>query len=494
MERTANFWHLAGFTPKQLEAIRVVERFQYVLFGGTRGPGKSYWLRWLLLYIVLELKACGILNPTVGLFCEDYPILRDRQIKRIKEEFPRSLGVVKSTQEEGLGFHLHSGGMIALRNLDDPSKYQGAEFAAVGIDEITKSEQEAFNLLRGSLRWPGVDAPKLLTTGNPGGIGHAWVKQLWIDGDFPEEYIEAGLGEQFAYVKGTPYDNPHLPAGYWQMLRSLPLALRRAWLQGDWDVFEGQCFDEWRTERHVCRPFEIPERWTRWRCVDWGYAEPFACYWLAEDPNTVSRDGRHRRYVYREAYAKGLTDPDQADLIREMSGQPVLQPEIELPREGPRPLGEYVGGLGRLVIPGREMEGGEEFEVTVADPSMWTQRSTRRETESTADVYEKHGIPLTKADNSRISGKRRVHQWLAWDDAEGELLYPDGKPGLQVFDTCRNLIRTLPALPYDESRPEDVDKKSEDHAYDALRYGLAWDLAGERDEPTHDDDYWAKAR
>lgn len=488
-------WHdLAGFTSKQTEGLDAADNYQYVLFGGTRGPGKSYWLRWTLLWIVLELKRFGIVSPTVGLFCEDYPVLRDRQIKRIKLEFPQWLGKVKASQEEGLGFHLHTGGMIALRNLDDASKYVGAEFAAIGVDEITKNPDGVFDLLRGSLRWPGLLAPRFLATGNPGGIGHLWVKQLWIDGIFPKEFTDQDLDKQFVYVKGTPYDNPHLPPAYWEMLRTLPKPLRRAWLAGDWDVFEGQAFGEWRQERHVCKDFEVPMSWPRWRAVDWGYAKPFCCLWVAQDPDTLSKDGVPRRYVYREAYGPGLTDPEQADLIRTMSGQPVIIPEEELPRVGPEPLGEYVGGLGRLVIPAQVVEGGEDFEVTLGDPSMWTQHSTRRETESSADVYEAHGVELTKADNSRISGKRRVHEALAWDDADGEALYEDGRPGLLVTESCPNLIRTLPALPYDPIRAEDVDTDAEDHAYDTVRYGLAWKVEGERVAPDGHKDYWRKAR
>jgi len=148
-----------GFLPKQWEAWDKIWLHRYVLYGGSRGPGKSYWLRRSLLSLHIYWAAMGLRDVTTGLFCETYPELRDRQISKIKQEFPLWLGEVKSTQEAGLGFYIredYGGGMIALRNLDDPSKYQSAEFAAIGVDELTKSTKQTFDILRGSLRWPGL--------------------------------------------------------------------------------------------------------------------------------------------------------------------------------------------------------------------------------------------------------------------------------------------------------------------------------------------------
>lgn len=445
------FSEMCGFTPWQWEATEIADAHLYTLAGGTRGPGKSHWARWWLLRRLLELKEQSIEAPTVGLFCEDYPTLRDRQIKKIAIEFPRAMGKVKSTQDAGLGFHLHDGGMIALRNLDDPSKYVGAEFAAIVVDEITKSPLDTFNILRGSLRWPGVERCPFHTTGNPGGIGHLWVKQYWIDGVLPSEMEE--LRDEFAYVRGTPDDNPHLDPAYWEMLRTLPPALSRAWLEGDWDVFEGQVFSEWRRELHVIDPVVIPKQWVRWRSVDWGYAAPMCCLWLARNPDTL------RVWVYRELYEAGLTDPEQAERIRQMT------------------------------------PGDERIRMTLADPSMWTKRTTERDTTSSADVYAEHGVRLTKADNDRLIGKRRVHDALQVVDGDGEFVHVDGLPGLQMFENCRNLIRTLPALPYDDVRVEDVDTDAEDHPYDTLRYGLARKVPGHRRSPKRGKrDYWAAAR
>lgn len=417
---------LAGFSGKQSTAYRAMKRKKFVLFGGARGPGKSYWLRWALLLRLLWLFwKYKIVGVRVGLFCEDYPQLKDRQISKISREFPQWLGVLKESQEHGLGFHLrpqYGSGVLALRNLDDPSKYQSAEFAGIGIDELTKNKAEVFDILRGSLRWAGVpDAEcKFLAATNPGSVGHLWVKSYWIDKQYPVNL--QSLANEFEFVRALPDDNPHLDPAYWHMLETLTPDLARAWRWGDWDVFAGQVFTQWRMDRHVVDPFEIPAEWKRWRAVDWGYTNPFACYWLSQEPTTG------RVVVYRELYERGWNDREQATEIRRLTGK------------------------------------AERVSVTYGDPSMWTKKTFEDRTFSTADEYARCGVPMVQADNHRLNGKRKLDMVLA--DLE------DGYPGLVVFRTCTNLIRTLPALPYDKVNVEDVDSDGEDHAYDALRYAL----------------------
>jgi hypothetical protein len=415
---------LVAFTPRQQDAMRAVYSHRYVLYGGARGGGKSYWLRWALVeYLIYLYQVHNLTGVRVMLACETYPDLRDRQITRIKREFPSWLGKLSDSLAEGLSFRLDpslGGGVIALRNLDDPSKYQSAEFAAIAVDELTKIDRETFDILRGSLRWPNLDHTVFLAATNPGGVGHAWVKALWIDRDFPPELRDRA--NEFIFIPALPSDNPHLSKAYWDELNSLPPTLRRAWVEGDWSVFSGMAFPTW-SEAHVVnlRADEIPAHWPRVVGIDWGFAQPFCALWLARDPDT----GRY--YVYREVYAAGLTDQQQARLIREHS------------------LGESIMHY-------------------YADPSLFSRNRTGAIVQSTADVYSAEGVALTPADNDRLSGKRKVDRLLQ--------PLPDGRPGLVVSSACRNLIRTLPALVYDEHNPEDVDTDQEDHAYDALRYAL----------------------
>lgn len=415
---------LMNLLPKQLEAWQGMFSHRYILFGGARGPGKSYLLRWAALtyclHLFLEYKITG---ARVGLFCETYPDLRDRQISKIKAEFPPWLGEVKETKEDGLCYFIraeYGGGYIALRNLDDPTKYQSAEFAGIFVDELTKIQRSTFDILRGSLRWPGVSHTVFMGASNPGSIGHMWVKQLWIDRQFPPELQERA--HEFLFVRALPKDNPYLDQSYWDELNSLPPQLASAWRDGNWDVFAGMAFNAWDRTKHTSPPRLIPDHWPKWRAIDWGKNAPFCCLWFTKEPDT------ERIYVYREAYQTDLTDVEQAKLVRDMTPK------------------------------------GENISFTYADPSMWTEKNMDGKVSSTATEYANCGVILTKADNDRLSGKRKVDRLLN--------NLPDGGPGLVIYETCPNLIRTLPALPYDNVKVEDVDTKAEDHAYDALRYGL----------------------
>lgn len=417
--RVSNLCH---WTDRQAEAWQAAMDHRFILYGGARGGGKSYFLRWFcLLYCVAMAQRNG--SITVGLFCNTYPELRDRQISKIKLEFPPWTGELKETTTGGLGYYLDEklgGGMIALRNLDDPEKYRSAEFAAIADDEVTLHDLETFNYLRGSLRWPGITRPVYAGGTNPGGKGHGWVKNFWVDRIFPPEMRP--LANEFRFVRSLPIDNPHLSTVYWDDLKTLPPNLARAWVEGDWSVFQGQAFSSWRYDLHVVKPFSLPDSWARWRAVDWGYSNPFCCLWLARNPDNG------RMYVYREAYQRDLTDRQQARLIMDMT------PPAE-----------------RVV-------------TTYADPSMWAAKSSGPAVTSTADEYLACGVMLTRADNDRLSGKRKLDRLLQ--------NLPDGMPAVQVFETCTDLIRTLPSLAYDKVKVEDIDTNQEDHAYDALRYGL----------------------
>jgi len=415
-----DFSGLTDFTERQWEALHATRSHRYVLYGGARGGGKSHLLRWFSLLFVLEqYKERQLKGVRVMLACEDYPSLQDRHLAKVRTEFPSWMGEMNEAAREYRVNETMGGGVIAFRNLDKPSKYQSAEFAAIAVDELTKNTRETFDILRGSLRWPGVNHTVFIGATNPGGPGHLWVKQLWLDDDMPVEL--RGKAEEFAFVRSLPVDNPHLEQSYWDELNSLPEGLRRAWVEGDWSVFAGQAFTGFRADRHVVKPFEIPAHWSMWRCVDWGYHAPFCCLWLAQDPDT------RRVYVFRELYARAVTDAQQAKMIVNNTPEHACT-------------------------------------VTWADPSMWAKKSAGDRVYSTADEYRQNGVVLTKGNNDRISGKRKVDRALA--------NLEDGEPGLQIMSNCRNLIRTLPALPYDETKVEDVDTDAEDHAYDCLRYGL----------------------
>lgn len=171
-----------------------------------------------------------------GLFCEDYGTLKDRQISKIATEFPSWLGSLKDNRDQGLGFHFaeeYGGGVIALRNLDDPTKYKSVEFAMIAVDEITQNRgEELFHILRGSLRWHGIDDTRFICGTNPDGPGQKWVRRFWIERRFPDEMLP--LADEFIFVQGLPKDNPYLSMQYWLDLNALPEKLRGSWRDGDW--------------------------------------------------------------------------------------------------------------------------------------------------------------------------------------------------------------------------------------------------------------------
>lgn len=426
-QQSIKFSDLVKFTPKQKEADAAVRLYKYILYGGAMGGGKSYWLRWegikLLLYYFAKYNIQGV---TVGLFCEDYPALKDRHLSKIKFEFPAWLGSYRGQDHNFVLNPEYGSGVLALRNLDDVSKYQSSEFAAILIDELTKNQREKFDFARTRLRWPGIEDVKFLAGTNPGGIGHAWVKDMWLDSKFDENEQEA---DKFFFIPAKAVDNPHIAQSYYKSLESLPEQLRKAFLEGDWDIFKGQYFSEWRREIHVCQPFQIPAEWKKFICLDYGFAKPSAVYWCAISPDGVV-------YLYRELYITGLTYSDLARRIIAMT------PESE------------------------------DIKYWVADPAIWAKKgddilSGAEKMESVHREVRKKGLLLLQGNNNRIVGWGVVREHLKPYEVEGKLTAK-----LQVFSICTDFIRTFPSLVYDAIRVEDVDSDGEDHAGDSVRYGL----------------------
>lgn len=224
-----------------------------------------------------------------------------------------------------------------------------------------------------------------------------------------------------AFIEDNPIGQDKDPE-YGQRLYEQGEKIAKAFLKGDWAVFAGQFISEFIYNRHACEPFEIPRGWIKFRGYDWGFAAPAAMVWLAKEPITG------RLYLYREYYEAGSTDPIQAERINDMSGI-------------------Y-----------------ERYSFTYADPSVWTKRTTGVEAVSTFDVFLRHGIYMTKADNDQLAKAKRLRTALAD-------IY-DGEPGLKVFKTCVNTIMEIEGLMSDPNRPELPMNNQTDHLYDALCYAL----------------------
>ncbi len=233
-EEKLKFSELTKFFPKQLEALEASKRFKYVLFGGSVGSGKSYWIRWSAIYWLMKYYAkYNIKGVRAGVFCEDYPSLNDRHLTKIKFEFPEWLGTFNEAKHEFTLAPEYGSGIIAFRNLDDPSKYLSVEFAVIAIDEINRNPKTTFDMLRSRHRWPGIKDTRFIAGCNP--LGEAWVKNMWVKRLFPPDEKEQ---YEFVFVPALPTDNPHLPVEYYKSLESLPENQRKAYLEGNWDAFD----------------------------------------------------------------------------------------------------------------------------------------------------------------------------------------------------------------------------------------------------------------
>lgn len=427
----------SNFQPKQKEAWRALldDDVKYLLYGGAAGGGKSYFLRWAAIGLGFYFyERYGTKGVTLGLFCEDYPALKDRQITKIKKEIPPELGRLVESRDEGYIFEAVNGVFkILLRNLDDPAKYASVEFAAVFVDELTKNPVDTFDDLRFRLRYPGIPSPKFVGATNPGGIGHAWVKQKWIQSDPTKPDREQN---RFLYIPSKVYDNEYIDKSYVLQLESLPEQKRKAFLEGSWDIFAGQVFSEWG-EKHIVKPFPIPDHWKRYLSLDPGYNAPFSLNWYA-----VDEQGHH--YKYRQIKLNG-------DGFQLKYGYPLTATR----------LAEVIIQINK--------DANEDYDYCAAGPDLWNRdlsvnpmKDGVTEGESAAETMLRLGIKLLKAPagpNYRYNKMQRYHEMLA--EA------PDGKPWYQVFSTCYDTIHSIPSLVYDEHQIEDVDTKGDDHDYDA---------------------------
>jgi hypothetical protein len=279
-------------------------------------------------------------------------------------------------------------------------------------------------------------------TSNPGGPGHSWVKKTFIDPTNPNAAFWATdeEGETICWPSGhtregeplfkrkfipaTLFDNPYLSDDgmYEANLLSLPEHQRRQLLEGDWDINEGAAFPEFNRKVHVVEPFDIPHNWPRFRAADYGYGSYSGVVWFAVAPD-------EQLIVYRELYVSKVLATDLADIIL-------------------------------------DLESSENIRYGVLDSSLWHKRGDTGP--SLAEQMIVKGCrwrPADRSKGSRVSGKNELHRRLQIDEFTEQ-------PRIVFFNNCTNTIAQLPSLPLDKNNPEDVDTKSEDHIYDALRYGI----------------------
>ena len=409
---------LEGY-PSERQREFFLSRARHTAYGGARGGGKSWAMRRKFILLALRYPGLNLL-----LLRRTLPELRENHLIPMQREL-YGFAVYNSAERV---FRFPNGSRIKLGycdTLQDVYQYQGQEYAVIGLEEATHFTEEQMRFLTTCNRTTRKDfSPRMYYTCNPGNVGHAWVKRLFID----RLYAENENPDDYLFIPARIYDNKVLleaDPNYIRQLEALPEELRRAHLDGDWDVHAGQYFREFSRDRHVIEPFEIPSWWRRFRSMDWGYNDPCCVLWHAVD-------GENRVYTYRELYVRETRAGEVASMVLELSR-------------------------------------GESISYTVASPDMWQKRGAVLsgaggfEGETLAELFTSSGLSLTPADNSRVPGWNRVRDFLA--------VAPDGRPNWLCFSDCRNLIRQLPALQFDQHNREDA-ADGDDHAPEALRYAL----------------------
>tara|TARA_Y100001937_G_scaffold123006_1_gene185174 strand:- start:6791 stop:8584 length:1794 start_codon:yes stop_codon:yes gene_type:complete len=388
-----------------------------VLYGGAAGGGKSYAM------IVDPLRYAHRPAHRALILRRSMPELRE-MIDKSRELYPQAFPGAKFREVEKL-WNFPSGAKVEFGFLErdaDVYRYQGQAYSWIGFDEITHLPTEfSWNYLASRLRTTDPTIKTYLRcTANPGGVGSHWVKKRYIEPTSPNQSFLGADGLTRKFIPAKLVDNPYLAKDgvYEQMLKSLPPLQRKQLLEGNWDVAEGAAFVEFDPKVHVIAPFALPLPWERVKGIDYGYASESCCLWGIIDMND------NTLIIYRELYRKGLTGEELGAIISDM--------EIEDP-----------------------------FSVNgVLDTAAWANTGTTGPT--VGEALLRAGHKLRRADKNRVQGKIQIHEYLK--------IRESGRPKLQIFNTCPNLIRELQSIPLSKNNPEDVDTHASDHAYDALRY------------------------
>lgn len=433
--------------PNAKQKLALQDKHKYVGYGGARGGGKSWFVR--VKAVLLAYKFPGI---QIMIVRKSYPELTANHVKPLKQMLKcgtsNALATYNDSKKE---MTFPNGSMILFRYCDtekDLDRYQGTEVDILFIDEATQLTEVQIKALCACVRGVNGFPKRIYMTCNPGGAGHAYIKRVFIDkvyeaGEYPEEYsfIQALVQDNTALMKADP--------DYVKQLEALPPKLKEAWLNGRWDVFEGAYFEEFRATpdinacaaagitpeealedrryTHVIKPFKPNPAWKYYRSYDWGYGKPFSCGWWA-----VDYDGT----AYRILELYGCTGTPNEGV--HWSNKEQFDKIYEIEHTHPWLKDVKVQG--------------------VADPSIWDGSHGI----SAAEEAEKHQLWFEPGVNDRIPGWMQVRERMKFDSKGYAMIY--------FFENCKDSIRTIPLMMYDEHKIEDLDTDLEDHACDDIRY------------------------
>lgn len=412
---------LGTLNAKQEEFLNAVGVYRYICYGGARGGGKTHALR-IIALLGAALKYPGI---RILILRRTYPELEANHIAPMRKMVPSELGTYNIQMHQ---FYFENGSTIKYGHFQSYDsafqEYQGQEYDWIMMDEATQFTEDEFRLMGGCLR--GVnDIPKtFFLTCNPGGIGHFWVKRLFIDRDFKKDGSEEERENprDYKFIQALVTDNKAMMKtadgkNYLKMLSSLPENIRKAHRYGDWDILSGNYFPEFGP-KHIIDPIQIKRHWAKYRAFDYGL-DMLAVGWFAIDE-------RGYTYLYRELLVKDLPVSDAAQVI-----------------------------LGNTGI-------GENIITTFAPSDIWSR--TKDSGKSMAELFMVNGVPIVKADRTRVQGWLQVKEFLKEDGK--------GIPYLRVFNTCRETIRCMKSIQTDTKNPNDCATQPHEltHACDMIRY------------------------
>lgn len=426
-----------SITKKQKAFIDAKE--DEVLYGGAAGGGKTY-----AQIMDAFIKAVTYPGMRQIIFRNSYPELNRSVILNALSVIPKELYTYSGTEHRMRFYNSSLLEFGYLASDSDVTNYQSAEYDIIRFDELTHFSEYQYRYMRSRLRGANSFPKQIKSSTNPGSRGHAWVKGMFIDkglsgapvteGGMTKIFIPARVGDNSFLTKADP--------GYVERLKTLPENEKRALLYGEWDIFEGQFFPEFKNDpehykdrhfSHVIAPFCPPPEWRIYRSFDFGYARPFSAAWWA-----VDYDKRLYRILELYGCAKDSSGSFLPNTGVKMTPGEIFSAMAETEKSHPWLKGKNILG--------------------VADPSIWDKsRGT-----SVAEEAEKKGIYFDKGDNTRRPGWMQVHYRLRFDE--------EGIPMMYVFSNCKGFIKTFPSLVYSKTDPEDLDTEGEDHIADEVRY------------------------
>lgn len=422
--------------PQPKQALALSCPATELFYGGAAGGGKSDFL---LMDFVQGAAKYG--KDWKGILIRQTNPQLEQLQQRAKELYIPLGAEYKSiaSGDSSNTWHFPNGATLKMRYLagvNDLDNYQGHEYTWVGIDELGNYPDPLFwtFMLSRCRNTKGIPV-YIRGTGNPGGRGHGWIKQRFIDGHEPNKIYKRQTGEgryiTSCFIPATLTDNKILETSdpnYRANLLALPPHLAKAMLYGDWNVFPNQIFGEFRVDKHVVKPYSLQDgAWFKFCSMDWGYTKPFCIGWYA-----VNTDGKVVKY--REWYG---CVPGSPNTGIKLSSKEVARKAWE-----------------QSVTEG--------VDTMVADPAIWHKAD---DGPSVVDNFTEVGWNMIKGNNDRVNGLIVFHDMLTETDE-------NGTPYLTFFNTCYDTIRTLPMLVPDVNHPEDIDTKLEDHPYDETRYSI----------------------